>query len=134
MTSYQVERALRRGVEERCKELAREIQGYSYAYWVLGVPTASDEMYDALVAELRKLDPEHPVLVNRLPPRDISAHPISDYLPPHVVSEVPWSFSFGDAECTIVTVQAVIADMGDDFDVPQALRDLPYDTYLFFYG
>lgn len=134
MTSYQVKLAMQQGISECCKELAREIQGYSYAYWVLGAPTTSDEEYDKLVAELRKLDPEHPVLVNRLPPRDISAHPISNYLPPRVASEVPWSFSFGDAAFTIVTVQAVIADMGDDFDVPQALRDLPDDTYICFYG
>jgi hypothetical protein len=83
---------------------------------------------------MRKLDPEHPVLVNRLPPRAISAHPITDYLPPYVVSEVPWSFSFGDASYTIVTVQVVLDDMGDDFDVPQSLRDLPQGTYLYFYG
>lgn len=134
MASYQVKLAMQQGIAECCKDLAREIQGYSYAYWVLGAPTIEDEEYDKLVARLRKLDPEHPVLVNRLPPRAISAHPISDYLPPHVVSEVPWSFSFEDAAYTIVTVQAVIADMGDDFDVPQALRDLPYDTYLYFYG
>lgn len=134
MANYPVERALRCGIAERRKQLARAIQEYSYAYWVLGAPTAPDEKYDALVAELRKLDPEHPVLVNRLPPNDISAHPISDYLPPDVVSEVPWSFSFKDAAFTVVTVQTVRDDMGDDFDIPQALRDLPYGTYLYFYG
>ena len=135
MASYQVEIALRQGLEECCKELAQEIQEYSYAYWVLGAPTASDEKYDALVAKLRKLDPEHPVLVNRLPPDDgISAHPITDYLPSDVVSKVPWSFSFGDAAYTIVTVQAVLDDLGDDFDAPQALRDLPDGTYICFYG
>ena len=134
MTSYQVKLAMQQGISECCKELAKEIQECSYAYWVLGAPTTSDEEYDKLVAKLRKLDPEHPVLVNRLPPDDISAHPITDYLPSDVVSGVPWSFSFGDAEFTIVTVRAVLDDMGDDFDVPQALRDLPDDTYIYFYG
>lgn len=44
------------------ENIAKEIEKANRAYWVDNNPIMSDSAYDALVEELRKLDPNHPML------------------------------------------------------------------------
>ena len=46
----------------RAEQLRREIEEHNRRYFLEDDPTVSDEMYDALMIELRKLEAEHPEL------------------------------------------------------------------------
>jgi DNA ligase (NAD+) len=50
-------------VKARMTELVRQINLHSYRYHVLDAPLISDAQYDKLVAELRRLEADHPNLV-----------------------------------------------------------------------
>ncbi|HEU4787713.1 MAG TPA: NAD-dependent DNA ligase LigA, partial [Gemmatimonadaceae bacterium] len=52
-----------RGVAERAAELRDEIRRHDERYYVENRPTISDEAYDRLVAELRRIETRHPELV-----------------------------------------------------------------------
>jgi DNA ligase (NAD+) len=52
-----------RSDRERIDWLRREIRGHDYRYFVLDRPRISDEAYDRLVEELRRLERAHPALV-----------------------------------------------------------------------
>lgn len=54
--------AVPRQVAERHQTLVREIRAHDYRYYVLDDPVLSDREYDALYAELRALESEHPTL------------------------------------------------------------------------
>ncbi len=47
----------------RAKQLRDELNEHSYRYYVLNDPTISDAEYDALTAELRQIEADHPELV-----------------------------------------------------------------------
>ncbi len=49
--------------KERVEELRRQIRHHDYCYHVLDRPEVSDAEYDRLVAELRRVEAEHPGLV-----------------------------------------------------------------------
>ena len=53
-----------RSVEKRVRELREEIRGHDHAYHVLAQPVVSDREYDDLLAELRRLEEEHPELAS----------------------------------------------------------------------
>jgi DNA ligase (NAD+) len=48
---------------ERAAELRREIAGHDHRYYVLDDPTIGDDVYDALLNELRELESKHPALL-----------------------------------------------------------------------
>jgi DNA ligase (NAD+) len=47
----------------RARQLRDELNEHSYRYYVLNDPTISDAEYDALTAELRQIETEHPELI-----------------------------------------------------------------------
>lgn len=47
----------------RAKELRELLSTYSYDYHVLDTPSVSDAVYDSLMAELKKIEGEHPELI-----------------------------------------------------------------------
>jgi DNA ligase (NAD+) len=49
-------------VKKREEELACLIEKHDALYWTQGRPQVTDDEYDALVRELRDINPEHPVL------------------------------------------------------------------------
>lgn len=49
---------------DRVRRLRDEINEHSYRYYVLNAPTISDREFDALLAELEKLEREHPELAS----------------------------------------------------------------------
>ncbi|MFB9567717.1 NAD-dependent DNA ligase LigA [Saccharopolyspora hordei] len=49
-------------VRERYAELAEEVRGHQFRYYVLDSPTISDGEFDELFAELQRLESEHPAL------------------------------------------------------------------------
>ena len=50
-------------LEARAAELREKINYHDYRYFVLNDPVISDQAYDALLAELEKLEAEHPELI-----------------------------------------------------------------------
>ena len=50
------------GARHRWTELAEEIRGHQFAYYVRDAPTISDAQYDTLLHELQALEEEHPGL------------------------------------------------------------------------
>nr|WP_093147617.1 NAD-dependent DNA ligase LigA [Saccharopolyspora antimicrobica] len=49
-------------VRERYAELAEEVRGHQFRYYVLDSPTISDGEFDELFAQLQRLESEHPAL------------------------------------------------------------------------
>ncbi|MGE0507225.1 MAG: NAD-dependent DNA ligase LigA [Solirubrobacterales bacterium] len=48
--------------EQRAVELRRELDRHNHLYYVLDEPEVGDDVYDALLSELRELEDEHPEL------------------------------------------------------------------------
>jgi DNA ligase (NAD+) len=64
-------------VSERIAELRSEIEHHAYRYYVLDDPEIGDDRYDALYAELRKLEDEHPELVTpESPTQRVAPQPV----------------------------------------------------------
>lgn len=60
----------------RAEELREQIRAHNYRYYVLNAPTVSDAEYDALLAELQKLERSHPELVTAdSPTQRVGAEP-----------------------------------------------------------
>lgn len=67
-------------VLQRIEELRRLIDRYSYEYYVLDEPSASDAEWDALMAELRELETAYPELVTPdSPTQRVGAAPSSAF-------------------------------------------------------
>ncbi len=62
---------------ERVAELRGEIERHAYRYYVLDDPEIGDDRYDALYAELRKLEEEHPELITpESPTQRVAPQPV----------------------------------------------------------
>jgi len=66
--------------QDRATELRRELDHHNYRYYVLDDPDVDDDVYDALLDELRALEAEHPALVTPdSPTQRVGAAPV-EYL------------------------------------------------------
>ena len=75
-------------VEERIRELREQLEHHIHLYYVQDESEISDEEYDALYAELQKLEEENPELVTGdSPTQRVGAPPVTEFAP--VVHEVP---------------------------------------------
>ncbi len=72
-------------VQDRLEELKEQIRFHGHRYHVLDDPVVSDAEYDALIAELRAVEEEHPELVTPdSPTQRVGAPPSSMFAPvPH---------------------------------------------------
>jgi DNA ligase (NAD+) len=67
-------------VRKRIESLRDEIREHDYLYYVLNQPRISDEQYDKLFAELKKLEAEHPNLVTPdSPTQRVAGRPIEGF-------------------------------------------------------
>lgn len=67
-----------REVTERVAELRRVIEHHAWRYYVLDDPEVTDDAYDALFEELRRLEAEHPQLVSpESPTQRVAPEPVS---------------------------------------------------------
>ncbi|MGI9185573.1 MAG: NAD-dependent DNA ligase LigA [Solirubrobacteraceae bacterium] len=67
------------GPVKRSAELRRQLEHHGYRYYVLDDPEIGDDVYDALLDELRALEAEHPELVTaESPTQRVGAEPVSD--------------------------------------------------------
>jgi DNA ligase (NAD+) len=67
-------------VKKRIDRLRREIRKHDYLYYVLSQPEISDPKYDALFAELKKLEAEHPGLVTPdSPTQRVAGRPLEGF-------------------------------------------------------
>ncbi|BCX81213.1 DNA ligase (NAD+) [Methylomarinovum caldicuralii] len=75
-------------IRRRVEQLRREIEYHNYRYYVLDEPVISDAEYDALMAELRRLEAQYPELITPdSPTQRIGAPPSEAFAP--VRHEVP---------------------------------------------
>jgi DNA ligase (NAD+) len=66
--------------EQRVEELRRQLDHHNHRYYVLDDPDVSDAEYDALLAELRDLETEHPELLTPdSPTQRVGAQPLSKF-------------------------------------------------------
>ncbi len=64
---------------ERAAELRRQLDHHAYRYYVLDDPEIGDDVYDALLDELRAIEAEHPELVTPdSPTQRVGGEPVSD--------------------------------------------------------
>ncbi|MDP9292853.1 MAG: NAD-dependent DNA ligase LigA, partial [Actinomycetota bacterium] len=64
--------------ERRAAELRRELEHHNRRYYVLDDPEVGDDVYDALLDELRSIEAEHPELVRPdSPTQRVGAEPVS---------------------------------------------------------
>jgi DNA ligase (NAD+) len=63
MSAAKTRKASAKKSAERVAELRREIAEHDHRYYVLDDPTVGDDVYDALLDELRELETEHPDLL-----------------------------------------------------------------------
>jgi len=76
------------GDAKRIETLREEIRSHDHAYYVLAEPVISDREYDALLAELRRLEEAHPELVTPdSPTQRVGGAPIEGF--EHVTHSVP---------------------------------------------
>ncbi len=67
-------------IRQRAERLRQEIHFHNYRYHVLDAPVISDAEYDALVAELRRLEEQYPELVTPdSPTRRVGAPPAEEF-------------------------------------------------------
>src|SRR6202453_838657 len=67
------------GPAERAAELRAELEHHGYQYYVLDDPEVGDDVYDALLDELRTIEAEHPELVTPdSPTQRVGGEPVSD--------------------------------------------------------
>ena len=63
----------------RAAELRRELDYHSHRYYVLDDPEIGDDVYDALLDELRAIEAQHPELVTpESPTQRVGGEPVSD--------------------------------------------------------
>ncbi|BCX88429.1 DNA ligase (NAD+) [Methylomarinovum tepidoasis] len=75
-------------IRRRVEQLRREIEYHNYRYYVLDEPVISDAEYDALMAQLRRLEEQYPELITPdSPTQRIGAPPSEAFAP--VRHEVP---------------------------------------------
>jgi len=67
-------------VAKRIDWLRREIRRHDYLYYILNQPEISDQQYDELFAELKKLEAEHPRLVTAdSPTQRVAGQPLQGF-------------------------------------------------------
>jgi len=67
-------------VEKRIEGLRREIREHDHLYYVRSAPKIADQQYDALFAELKQLEAEHPGLVTAdSPTQRVSGRPLEGF-------------------------------------------------------
>ncbi|HYH88301.1 MAG TPA: NAD-dependent DNA ligase LigA [Solirubrobacteraceae bacterium] len=65
-------------VSERAEELKRQLAHHNHRYYVLDDPEVGDDVYDALLDELRAIERDHPELVSPdSPTQRVGAEPVS---------------------------------------------------------
>lgn len=84
--------------EERVDELRSLIKDHAHRYYIFDDPTVSDAQFDALVAELRLIEAEHPDLITPDSPTQRVGAPIGDLFAP--VQHLQPLFSLDNAEST----------------------------------
>src|ERR1700742_840773 len=64
---------------ERAAELRTELEHHGYQYYVLDDPEVGDDVYDALLDELRRIEADHPELLTPdSPTQRVGGEPVSD--------------------------------------------------------
>jgi len=87
-------------IKKRIEELRKEINFHNYRYYVLDDPVISDEEYDALMRELKRLEEQYPELITPdSPTQRVGAPPAEGFLPvEHSVPMLSLDDAFSEQE------------------------------------
>jgi DNA ligase (NAD+) len=107
-------------VAQRVAELRRELNHHGYRYYVLDDPEISDAQYDALMRELRRLEEEHPELVDAdSPTRRVGATPAEGFTQvPHRLPMLSLANAFNQED--LQAWYRRVKNLLDDADFPLA--------------
>ena len=85
---------------QRARRLREQLNEYAYHYYVLDKPKVDDAVYDGLMAELKKLESEHPGLVSPdSPTQRVGGAPLTAFASvPHQSRMLSLNDVFGEAE------------------------------------
>jgi DNA ligase (NAD+) len=83
---------------QRIEELRQQIREHIHSYYILDEPTVSDAQFDALMAELKLLETEHPELITPDSPTQVVGTPVGELFAP--VRHLRPMFSLDNAENT----------------------------------
>src|SRR3989338_6197196 len=87
-------------LKQKIDRLRAQIEDLRYRYHVLNDPEVTDAMYEGLVAELQKIEAEHPgIITPDSPTQRVAGKPADKFK--KVVHQVPqWSFNdaFGEED------------------------------------
>jgi DNA ligase (NAD+) len=73
--------AVPKAAAKRAEELRRELEEHNHRYYVLDQPSVGDDVYDALIDELRGLEAEHPdLLTPDSPTQRVGAEPLDKFV------------------------------------------------------
>jgi DNA ligase (NAD+) len=81
---------------QRIEELRQQIREHIHSYYILDEPTVSDAQFDALMAELKLLETEHPELITPDSPTQVVGTPVGELFAP--VRHLRPMFSLDNAE------------------------------------
>lgn len=71
---------MKKDISEKIQSLRQQIRKHDYLYYVLNKPEISDQKYDALFSELKKLEVEHPKLITPdSPTQRVSDQPVKGF-------------------------------------------------------
>ena len=66
--------------QRRAAELRRQLNKYSYEYYVLDQPSVDDAVYDSLYSELKQIERDYPELITPdSPTQRIASHPLDKF-------------------------------------------------------
>jgi len=71
---------MKSAIEQKIQSLREQIRKHDYLYYVMDKPQISDEKYDELFSELKKLEQQHPQLITPdSPTQRVSGQPIKSF-------------------------------------------------------
>jgi DNA ligase (NAD+) len=71
---------MKKDISEKIQSLRQQIRKHDYLYYVLNKPSISDQEYDGLFSELKKLEQQHPELITPdSPTQRVSDRPVEGF-------------------------------------------------------
>ena len=108
-------------VRDRMEKLADQIDEYRYRYHVLDDPMITDEIYDSLTKELKKLEAEHPDLASAdSPTQRVGGKPLEKFVSaPHSrpMLSLNDAFELEEVDAWIKRIQKLLPGVNFDYHV-----------------
>ncbi len=121
-------------IEQQLNDLRARLRDANYRYYVLESPEISDQEYDSLLAELKRLEDEHPQLITPDSPTQIvGAAPQASFATirhPHAMTSLDNAFDLADLQTFEQRIRRVLAFQGEiDYLAEMKIDGLSINLY-----